>query len=105
MTRSLRLRGGCRKATAGAKLALSVSWKPFPASPQPLEARSMNARREFLKKALYVTPVILTASIRPTFAGARYAPPSPNSPTGGGGAGGRGGDKDAHDWWQFWRKL
>ena len=61
----------------------------------------MNSRRDFIKKVLYVTPVILSASIRPAFASTRYAPPSPNGPPGGGG----GGDKDPHDWWQFWRKL
>ena len=37
----------------------------------------MDSRREFLKKALYVTPVIVTASVRPAFARNTY----------GGGAG------------------
>jgi hypothetical protein len=53
----------------------------------------LNCRREFLKKALYVTPVIVTASVHPAFASNTYGggenPPAGQtiSCTSGGGSG------------------
>ncbi len=79
----------------------------------------MESRRRFLKKTLYMAPVIMTVAVRPAFAGSGYTGgrggndgtggggPNISSPPGGGGGGSRhaGGHKDAHDWWSFWRKL
>ena len=62
----------------------------------------METRRKFLKKALYVTPLILTVRVRPTLANSAYGP-------------GQGGSSDSnpqpsyyhkgdsHEWWEFWR--
>jgi hypothetical protein len=71
----------------------------------------LETRREFIRKSLYAAPVILSVAVRPAFARSGYEPPH----VGGGGGtttgGGdpitvhSGGDKDAHDWWMFWRKL
>lgn len=41
----------------------------------------MESRRKFLKKALYVSPVILTAAVRPAFACHGYAA-QPGKPAG-----------------------
>lgn len=45
----------------------------------------MESRRQFLKKAIYVTPLIITASVRPSFAGTGY--------DNGGGEDGGGGEQ------------
>lgn len=43
----------------------------------------MESRRKFIKKALYVSPVILTAAVRPAFACHGYAS-QPGKPSGSG---------------------
>ncbi|MGQ9588709.1 MAG: hypothetical protein ACUVYA_00285 [Planctomycetota bacterium] len=67
----------------------------------------MEDRRKFLKRALYVTPAILTVAVRPSFAAQAYGP---GNGSGGGGsvtpeprwrvAGRVRGDDP---WWAFWR--
>lgn len=63
----------------------------------------MEDRRKFLKRALYVTPVILTVAVRPSLAGQAYGPgnggsvpPEPRWKVAGRVRG------DA-PWWAFWR--
>ena len=67
----------------------------------------METRRQFLKKALYTAPVIMTVAVRPSFGASAYG-----NPNGGGGGtppptpatrtfrrhGGSSGE-----WYEFWR--
>lgn len=52
-------------------------------------------RREFLKKATYLVPVVLTAKVAPTFARGAY------DNGGDGQQGGGGSDGDSWSWTQF----
>lgn len=56
----------------------------------------MTSRRDFLKKTLYVAPIIFTASVRPAFAGSAYEN-SGGAPTTGGGSDPSGEEIDEHD--------
>ncbi|MBI4603107.1 MAG: hypothetical protein HY721_14205 [Planctomycetes bacterium] len=65
----------------------------------------MESRRKFLKKVLYATPAVLTVAVRPARAATGYGGDC-GVGNGAGVTGGHGGgNKDAHDWWQLWRKL
>jgi len=57
----------------------------------------MESRRKFLKRGLYVTPIILSATVRPTMASPAYNPP------GGGGSQPQASHGDNAQWWAFWR--
>ena len=48
----------------------------------------MTTRRSFLKKALYLAPVILTVAVRPSHASGPYAPGNNSGPPAGDGGGG-----------------
>lgn len=61
----------------------------------------METRRRFLKKALYITPVILTVKVRPARANSAYGSGSGGSSSSPTSSASSGGDSTA--WWAFWR--
>ena len=67
-----------------------------------LEAKDMENRREFLTRALYVAPAILTVAVRPSFAAGSYGS------SGGGSEKPKPEPKAAYriggeaPWWAFW---
>lgn len=85
---------------------LGMGFAPKPAksglrADRALEAKHMENRREFLTRALYVAPVILTVAVRPSFAASTYGnsggsetpEPKPKAPYRIGGEA---------PWWAFW---
>lgn len=67
----------------------------------------MESRRRFLKKALYVSPLILTAAVRPAHASSAYGPQTTVTYGSGGGTRqvGGGGGRNSSAWWEFWRRF
>jgi hypothetical protein len=57
----------------------------------------MESRRKFLKRGLYVTPVVLSLAVRPAVASPAY------NPRGGGGNGPPQTSAGGPAWWAFWR--
>lgn len=66
----------------------------------------MESRRQFLKKGVYVAPVVLSLAVRPAVAGTGYRPNNH-----GGGGGGGSSNSTSHSgggnppWWAVWRDL
>jgi hypothetical protein len=58
----------------------------------------MESRRKFLKKALYVAPVVLSVAVRPAAAAPAYNPPG-----GGGNTQPQASHAGGATWWAFWR--
>lgn len=61
-------------------------------------------RREFLQRATYVAPTVLTlpAALSIASAGSGSGGAAGSGPAGGLGAGGAGGGGDGCAWWEFW---
>jgi len=65
------------------------SWTPERVLGQTLiKEAALESRRQFLKKAIYVAPLIITASVRPSFAGTGYDNGGGDDGSNNGGSGG-----------------